>query len=97
MPKDTQKKEPEKPNRMFNRLISALEDNFLLVWIITKGTLSVVLLALIALSPMFIWPMLMAWPIPYCYIAFAIWIAYFGTVVIIAAVFAYIRESKGAK
>lgn len=82
-------------NRFFNRLITRFESNILIAWVIAKGTFSAILIGLIALSPMLVWPMLMAWPAPYCYIAFAIWIVYFVGVIIIAAVIAYIRESKG--
>ena len=85
----------EQSNRMFDRFVSKLESNMLVVRFIARSTLSAVLIAIIAMSPMFIWPMLMAWPAPYCYVAFAIWITYFGSVVMIAAILAYIRESKG--
>lgn len=76
------------------RLASKLEDTFIVLWFLIKSTLTVVVMTLIILSPMIAWPLLMGWPEPYCYIAYAIWIIWFFGGCILAAIVGYWRENK---
>jgi len=87
----------ERINTMLKVLLSKLEDNLIVVWLMTKNTLTVVVMALIVFSPMIAWPFLMGWPEPYCYIAYAIWIGWFLGSLILAGVVGYLREASGEK
>ena len=82
-----------KINNMLEALISKLQDNLIVVWLVTKDTLTVVMMALLILSPMIVWPFLMDWPVPYCYFAFAIWITWLIGSCVLAAVVGYLRET----
>ena len=84
-----------------NRLLALMEslalklrDNFVFAWFLAKSTLTVVLMALIILSPMMLWPLLMNWPVPYCYFAYGIWIAFWMGALILAALVGYVRETR---
>lgn len=81
-------------SRTLEVLSSKVQDNFIVVWLLAKNTLTVVVMALIVLSPMILWPWLMYWPVPYCYLAYAIWIAFFAGSCILAAIIGYLRETK---
>ena len=85
-----------KANRLIDleSLAQKLQENCVIAWFIAKNTLTVVLIALIVLSPLFIWPLLMGWPVPYCYIAYAIWVSYFVGAIILAAFVGYMRETR---
>jgi Mg2+ and Co2+ transporter CorA len=88
---------PEKINSMLETLISKLHDNLIVVWFVTQNTLTVVAMALLILSPMIVWPFLMNWREPYCYLAYAIWIAWFIGSCILAAVVGYLREKANRR
>jgi hypothetical protein len=85
-----------KTNNILETLIFKLQDNLIVVWFVTQNTLTVVAMALLILSPMIVWPFLMNWPEPYCYLAYAIWITWFIGSCILAAVVGYLRE-KGSR
>ena len=78
----------------FKEFLSWLESNAVFAWVIIKATLTIALMALIVLSPALLWPLLMGWPEPYCYVAFAIWIAYFAVAFILASIIGYLREQR---
>lgn len=82
-------------NEFIQAVVSRLEDNLFVAWLITKNTLTVVAMALLILSPMIVWPFLMNWPVPYCYIAYAIWISWFVGATILTGVIGYMREKRG--
>jgi hypothetical protein len=86
-----------KINKMLKALLFKLEDNLIVVWIVTKNTLTVVVMALFILSPMIILPFLMGWPEPYCYVAYALWISWFITSCVLAAIVGYLREQGREK
>jgi hypothetical protein len=94
--RDIHKAASRKINDELQALISKLQDNLIVVWLVTKDTLTVVMMALLILSPMIVWPFLMDWPVPYCYLAFAIWITWLIGSCILAAVVGYLRE-KGSR
>ena len=85
-----------KTNNMLETLIFKLQDNLIVVWFVTRNTLTVVAMTLLILSPMIVWPFLMNWPEPYCYFAYAIWITWFIGSCILAAIVGYLRE-KGSR
>lgn len=84
----------KKIHKMLETLISKLQDNLVVVWFVTQSTLTVVVIALLILSPMIVLPFLMNWPVPYCYIAYAIWITWFFGSCILAAIVGYLRETR---
>jgi hypothetical protein len=81
-----------KINSMLGTLIFELQDKLIVVWFVMQDTLTVVAMALLILSPMIVWPFLMNWPEPYCYLAYAIWISWFIGSCILAAIVGYLRE-----
>jgi hypothetical protein len=91
--RDIRKAASRKINKMLETTISRLQDNLVVVWLVTKNTLTVVMMALLILSPMIVWPFLMNWPVPYCYLAYAIWITWFIGSCILAAIVGYLRET----
>jgi len=84
----------KKIQKTLKTIISKLQDNLIVVWFLTKSTLTVVVIALLILSPMIVWPFLMNWPVPYCYIAYTIWITWFFGSCILAAIVGYLRETS---
>ena len=82
--------------QMLEALSSKLENNLIIVWLLTRNTLTVVVMALFILSPMMVWPWLMGWPVPYCYVAYAAWVAWFVSSCILAGIVGYLREKKGS-
>lgn len=82
-----------KTNNMLETLVFKLQDNLIVVWFVTQNTLMVVAMALLILSPMIVWPFLMNWPVPYCYLAYTIWITWFIGSCILAAIVGYLRET----
>jgi hypothetical protein len=76
---------------------SKVKDNFIFVWLVTKSTLTVVLMALFVLSPLIAWPFLMGWPAPYCYVAYVLWISWIFGSLVLAGVIGYLRETAGEK
>lgn len=91
--RDIRKAASRKINKMLETTISKLQDNLVVAWLVTKNTLTVVMMALLILSPMIVWPFLMNWPVPYCYLAYAIWITWFIGSCILAAIVGYFRET----
>lgn len=82
-------------NQILEKIPSKVRDNLTIVWLLAKNTLTVVLMALLILSPYLILPLLMDHPPPYCYVAYAIWIAMLIGSFILAAIVGYLRETKG--
>jgi hypothetical protein len=91
--RDIRKAASRKINNMLEALIFKLQDNLIVVWFVTQNTLTVVAMALLILSPMIVWPFLMNWPVPYCYLAYTIWITWFIGSCILAAIVGYLRET----
>jgi hypothetical protein len=91
--RDIRKAISRKTNNMLETLIFKLQDNLIVVWFVTQNTLTVVAMALLILSPMIVWPFLMNWPVPYCYLAYTIWITWFIGSCILAAIVGYLRET----
>jgi len=87
----------KKISDLLETLASELEDNLLVAWLVTKNTLTVVVMALFILSPMIVWPFLMNWPVPQCYIAYTLWIGWLVTACVLAAIVGYLREKSGEK
>jgi hypothetical protein len=83
----------KKIHKMLETLISKLQDNLIVVGFVTQHTLTVVAMALLILSPMIVLPFLMNWPVPYCYLAYTIWITWFIGSCILAAIVGYLRET----
>ena len=85
-----------KTHRLINleSLAQKLQDNLIVAWLMAKNTFTVVLMALIIFSPIMIWPFLMGWPVPYCYVAYAVWISIFIGAIILAAIVGYLRETR---
>ncbi|MEM2111410.1 MAG: hypothetical protein QXX08_05985 [Candidatus Bathyarchaeia archaeon] len=79
------------------RLSPRVRDNIIIAWLVTKNTLTVVVMALLILSPLLIYPFLLGWPAPYCYVAYAIWISWIIGSIIVAAVIGYLRETQGER
>ncbi|MDH7477394.1 MAG: hypothetical protein QHH17_03310 [Candidatus Bathyarchaeota archaeon] len=72
-------------------------DNVFVAWLIAKNTLTVVVMALIILTPIIVYPFLMMLPEPQCYIAYIIWIALFVGSCILSAMIGYLRETQREK
>jgi len=86
-----------KANRLLGFIESLalkLRESFVFAWFLASSTLTVVLMALIILSPMMLWPLLMNWPVPYCYFAYGMWIAFWMVAVVLAALVGYARETR---
>lgn len=82
-------------DQMLEATSSKLKDNLIIVWLLTKNTLTVVVMTLFVFSPVAVWPLLMGWPVPYCYVAYVIWIALLIGSCILAGIIGYLRETKG--
>jgi len=96
-PRNIREAVSRKVNEMLDTLLLKLEDNLVVAWLYTRDTLTVVVMALFVLSPMIVWPFLMGWPEPYCYVAYAIWISWIIGACILAAVVGYLREKGREK
>lgn len=79
--------------KITGRILLKFKDNLIVAWLVTKNTLTVVAMALLILSPMMVLPFLMNWPVPYCYIAYGVWITWFIGSCILAAIVGYLRET----
>jgi ABC-type transport system involved in multi-copper enzyme maturation permease subunit len=71
-----------------------IRDNIVFAWFLAQSTLTVLMMAFFILIPIIIYPFLMGWPAPYCYIAYAFWISLLVGCLVFAAIIGYLRETQ---
>jgi len=87
----------KKVNGLLEKISDEVKDNIIVAWLVTKNTLTVVVMALFIASPIIIYPFLLGWPVPYCYVAYALWITLIVGCLIGAAIIGYLRETQGER
>lgn len=83
--------------KILEKVPGKTKDNIIVAWLVTKSTLTVVVMALLIISPIIIYPFLLGWPAPYCYLAYALWICLIVGSLVAAAIIGYLRETQGER
>ncbi|RLI46782.1 hypothetical protein DRO69_02320 [Candidatus Bathyarchaeota archaeon] len=81
-------------NKILKMAPQKLKDNVIIAWLLTKNTLTVVVMAAIILTPIIIYPFLIGWPAPYCYVAYALWLSLIFGSIVVAAIIGYLKETQ---
>jgi hypothetical protein len=87
----------KKIEKILQKLPAKIADNMIVAWFIAQNTLTVVLMAMFVMAPVVIYPFLLGWPAPYCYVAYAFWITLLIGSLVAAAIIGYLRETQGER
>jgi hypothetical protein len=87
----------KKIEKMLEKLPAKIADNIVVAWLLTQNTLTIVLMALFVMAPILVYPFLLGWPAPYCYVAYAFWITLLIGSLVAAAIVGYLRETQGER